>query len=435
MFDNEILSPNEKVKKIRKQILRATQDEIAQGVCKKPNISQIENNKQKLTYFLATGIAENFNRIAKEKNIDIEPITAEYLIKDEDTQANEIFEINILNEIKEINKVHLFEEKLNEAESIIEKYNVLDDKKIQLYQLACNFYFLKHIYTKSDEMCDNGLKLCLNSKNILGEANLYTSKARNYIRKNKYTEALEELDHAERLISNLNDKKLSERICFNKALTYKKLKKYDEAIKYLKILVTKFKIKDGKKFLDIKMLYANCLNDKQKYKEAEKEYISILEPAMKLNDKDFIALTYRNLSELYFNQKNYKDAAISIKESLKHNHGNIHLNHDLYFASKVIKNINEDAEIYLLEALEICEKRDRENYDLIEKIIYELIIIYGDREDEENIDLMLNKIGELNIDERLIYQELSEHYRDIDSEKSKSYNRKSINKSKEIKNF
>ena len=32
----------------------------------------------------------------------------------------------------------------------------------------------------------------------------------------------------------------------------------------------------------------------------------------------------------------------------------------LYFAAKVLQNLNEDVEHYLLQALEICEKKDRE---------------------------------------------------------------------------
>ena len=57
------------------------------------------------------------------------------------------------------------------------------------------------------------------------------------------------------------------------------------------------------------MNHANCLNDYHKFDEAEKEYKETLSIAMKYDDKDFIAQTYRNLSELYFNKKNYKIAS------------------------------------------------------------------------------------------------------------------------------
>jgi tetratricopeptide (TPR) repeat protein len=254
------------------------------------------------------------------------------------------------------------------------------------------------------------------------------NKSRNNTRKSKYTEALEQLDHAEKISRNLNDDELFERIYFNKALTYKKIETYGESIKYLKILRDKFKIKDEKKLIGIKMLLANCFNEQHEFENAEKEYISILEPAMKLNDKDFVAQAYRNLSELYFNQENYKDAAVYIKESLKNNTGNGHLAENLTFAAKVVKNINEDPEIYLLQALDICEKKDKENLNLIENIIYELVLVYKDREDEDNLDIMINKTEELNIEYDLIFPVLVEYYRYTNEEKSKKLNRKQIDK-------
>ena len=71
MFNNEIMMQGEKLKKIRQIMLGATQTEISQGVCTKNMISQIEKNKKKLNFNLATGIAENLNRIAKRKGMDI----------------------------------------------------------------------------------------------------------------------------------------------------------------------------------------------------------------------------------------------------------------------------------------------------------------------------------------------------------------------------
>ena len=90
MFDNEIVPINVKFKRLR-LMLEATQDEIAYNICTKNTISQIENNKQNPTLNLATGTAKNFNEIAKKKGINIELITGNYLIQDENAQANNIF--------------------------------------------------------------------------------------------------------------------------------------------------------------------------------------------------------------------------------------------------------------------------------------------------------------------------------------------------------
>jgi hypothetical protein len=79
-------------------------------------------------------------------------------------------------------------------------------------------------------------------------------------------------------------------------------------------------------------------------------------------------------------------------------------------------------------AIDICEKKDKENLNLIENIIYELVLVYKDREDEDNLDIMINKTEELNIEYDLIFPVLVEYYRYTNEEKSKKLNRKQIDK-------
>lgn len=437
MFDNEIMKQGERLKKYRINMLGATQEEIAEGACTRIMISLIENNKQKLSHNLAYRIADNLNRIAKEKKIDISLITPKELIIGEDEQANYVFKNNILNELQKIEtdciEITFLEKKISEAEKLIEMYNITDDKKIELYELSADFYYYKHSYAKSDEMCDIGLKISINSQNRLKEVNLYIYKARNNIFTENYDSALQKLNYAEKLNNYLGNNELYQMIFYNKALAYKRLGKYDAALKYFKILKEQFQIKNKSMLLRVKMVYANCLNDCNKFDEAEKEYKETLNIAMKYDDKDFIAMTYRNLSELYINKKNYKSAAMYIKESLLYSLNDEYLNEILYFASKVFQNLNEDVEHYLLQALNICEKKDRENLTLILKIIYELVLIYINNDDEKNLMIMLEKAKELNIDYSLIYAEVGEYYRTTNEEKSKYYSRKSIDKIKQIK--
>lgn len=133
MFDNEIMMQGERLKKIRQIILGATQEEISAGVCTRTMICLIENNKQKLSYNLAYRIAENLNRIAKEKGMDLSLLTPKELMIDEDEQANYVFQNNILNELHKIEinsiEINFLEKKIIEAEKLIEKYNITDDKK------------------------------------------------------------------------------------------------------------------------------------------------------------------------------------------------------------------------------------------------------------------------------------------------------------------
>ena len=422
----------ERLKKYRINMLGVTQEEISEGVCTKTMISLIENNKQKLNLKLANAIAENLNRIAKEKGITLSLVTSKELMIEENEQANYVFQNNILNELKDIKVIYLFEQKLQYAEKLIEKYSIADNKKIELYKLSADIYYYKHSYAKSDQMCDIGLKISINSKNRFEEVNFYVYKSRNNIFTENYVKALHQLDYAEKLNNDIGNNELYEMIFYHKALTYKKLGEYDSALKYFKIL-KQFEIKDYKMFLKVKMVYANCLNDYHEFDEAEKEYKETLNIAMKYDDKDFIAMTYRNLSELYCNKKNYKSAATYVKESLLYGLNNEYHNESLYFAAKVLKNLNEDVEQYLLQALEICERKDRENPNLIKDIIYELVLIYMRREDEENITLMVKKAKELNINCYLIYAELIKYYKYRKEEKSNYFNDELIDKLKQIK--
>lgn len=437
MFDNEIMKQGERLKKYRINMLGATQEEIAEGVCTRIMISLIENNKQKLSHNLACKIAKNLNRIAREKKIDISLITPKELIVSEDEQANYVFQNNILNDLQKIEidsiEIDLLERKISEAEELIEKYSITDNKKIELYKLSADFYYYKHSYTKSDQMCDLGLKVSINSQNRFEEVNIYIYKARNNIFTENYDNSLQQLDYAEKLNNDIGNNELYEMIFYHKALVYKRLGEYDTALNYFKILKEQFQIKNKKMLLRVKMVYANCLNDYHKFDEAEKEYKETLNIAMKYDDKDFITMTYRNLSELYINKKNYKSAAMYIKESLLYNPGNDDIGEYLYFAAKIFQNLNEDVEHYLLQALEICERKDRENLKLILKILYELVLIYINKDDEKNLMIMVEKAKELNIDYSLIYAEVGEYYRATNEEKSKYYSRKSIDKIRQIK--
>lgn len=412
-------------------ILGATQDEIAQGVCTTTWLSKIENNKRNPTESLAIGIAENFNKIVKKKGINLSLITPEELMKDEDEQANHIF-INIMKELKEIKEIKAFDEKLLKAEELIEKYNIAANNKIELYKLAADFYYDKHRYSRSDYMCDIGLKISINSKNSFEEISFYTYKSRTNILTRNYIKALQQLDYAEKLNDDIVNDELFIMILYYKALAYKKLGEYDSALECFKVL-RKFEIKDCNMLLKAKINHANCLNDYHKFEDAEKVYKETLSIAMKYNNNDYIAMTYRNLSELYANKKNYKSATMYIKECLSCNPNYEDRGEYLYFASKVLQHSNEDVKYYLLQALEVCEKNDNENVRLIEQVIYELVLIYIQKEDKENVLLIADKAKALNIDYSLIYSEIGAYYRGRNEEKSIYFYKKSREKMKQIK--
>lgn len=409
MFDNEIIPVNEKMKLIRELIL-ATQEDVSEGICTRNNISRIENGKQRLIFSLADSIVKKYITIAKMKKINLN-ITVEDLMMDEDNQANNVLTKNIIKHLHEVESLDLFEKKLIEAEKIIEKYHIVDEIKIKLYKLAANFYYNQNRYNKSNELCNKGLRSCLSSENILEEAHFYVSRSRNSTNENYHEQSLEQLNQAEKINNIISNEDLSERILLNRALTYRNMNKHWEALTCLDNLKDKLKTENKSKLLTVSMLCANCLNDLQEFEKAELEFNEILHLAINLNDKDIIAQAYRNLSEVYYNKKNYKVAAKYIKESLKDHPHNYCFHETLYFAAKVLKNVNEDVEMYLLRSLELCEKKDIENLDLIEAIIYELILIYMKRDNEINLELMIKKTEELSINCNLIYTKIAAHYR------------------------
>jgi tetratricopeptide (TPR) repeat protein len=431
MFDNEIMMQGERLRKYR-TIIGATQEEIAEGVCTTIWLSKIENNKKNPTISIVTGISENLNKIINEKGLSVPLITPEELMKNEDEQATHIFTNSIMKELKEIKEIDMFDQKLLEAEELIEKYSISDNKKIELYKLVADFYYDKHRYSRSDYMCDIGLKISINSQNSFDEISFYIYKSRTNILTRNYIKALQQLDYAEKLNDDIVNDELSIMILYYKALAYKKLGEYDSALECFKVLM-KFEIKDCNMLLKAKMNHANCLNDYHKFEDSEKVYKETLSIATKYDNNDYIAMTYRNLSELYANKKNYKSATMYIKECLSCNPNYEDRGEYLYFASKVLQHSNEDVKYYLLQALEVCEKNDNENVRLIEQVIYELVLIYIQKEDKENVLLIADKAKELNIDYSLIYSEIGEYYRSRNEEKSIYFYKKSREKMKHIK--
>ena len=100
MFDNEIIMQGERLKRIR-EMYHITQKEMSKGICTRNNLSQIENNRQKLSFNLAVELADRFNEIINKKGVEVKSITAEFLMKDINEQANDVF-TSILKNLKEV---------------------------------------------------------------------------------------------------------------------------------------------------------------------------------------------------------------------------------------------------------------------------------------------------------------------------------------------
>ncbi|MCB2300436.1 tetratricopeptide repeat protein [Clostridium tagluense] len=428
MFENEIISTG---KLFNKYIctLEITQKELCEGICSSSNLSQIKSGKQSLTPTLANCFAKKINEIARDKNIKIEEVTEDYLLYDLDYRANTVFNYE-LNKLKEIEDVVAFEKKIKELKNIKENYKIKTINIISAYICASEFYYENYRYSQSEYMCKEGLEYT-SSEYRLQKALFYITKSRIKTELGFPEDAWSDVKYAQKLNNDIKNEKLSIDILYRKAKICKDQGKLYDAIKYLE---EELKLDlNEKKELEVKIMYVNCLIETKEYDKALNRYVPILELAMNNNDKDLIAMSYRNIAEVNCKQGNYKLALKNMEESLNNNPGNGYIIENLYFISTILKKIRLNAEEYLVRALKVADDLDVQNKILIEKIIYELILIYIENQDDNNIDMLMDKLNLLNIDHSLICPVVVEYYRYRNDKKSVEYNTKQLNYIKKIK--
>jgi len=147
----EILSQGEKIKRIRKSF-KIRQQDITGGEITRELISIIENNKTNLTPNVAQIIADNINRICKERGIEFS-VEASYLLEDVSQQSNKIadeyIEFLSTNEnefsqslIEEIDHIEFFCMKYGEAEKNLALYEKIGDiyNKQRSYDKSYTYY-------------------------------------------------------------------------------------------------------------------------------------------------------------------------------------------------------------------------------------------------------------------------------------------------------
>lgn len=132
MEDIAILSPGERLKKLRK-ILRLRQEELAGEKFSKNYISMFENNKRNINAINATYLAEQINELAIKKGKEIE-INSSYFLKNDEDIAKEKCE-SWLNEVNTNLNLSLEQvyKNLSKAIYISTKYSLNDFKAKALY--------------------------------------------------------------------------------------------------------------------------------------------------------------------------------------------------------------------------------------------------------------------------------------------------------------
>lgn len=299
----EILTPAEKLIKIRR-IIGAKQHHIAGNELTRSLVSQIENGKIKLVPNTAQILANNINKIIKEKNIDYEEVTPEYLLEDKYCQIRKVANkyITDLKILKtEEHSPAFFHEKIFEIESFMSNYNVESILKSKVYKLISDIHF-----KKLNEPVESSFKLslsidfALNANQYETVIELMIESLREHDANELHSEQLRILRLALAIYENnhLEDKDTLKRLYYNIAWCYKKLNKFTESIYYLDLLINSFQFKHYQ-ILDLYVLKANCLLEKRNILPAEQLYHDALYIAFDNDNPAVVSRIYNNLAQLY----------------------------------------------------------------------------------------------------------------------------------------
>lgn len=322
----EILTPGEKVRKIRKMI-GATQKEVAGDEITRNLISQIENGKTNLSIATTKIIADNMNSIITKKGIKNLYITTEWLLEDIDTQANNIAD----NYIKELSIIRLenreyvfFQEKVKEIETFIKRWNVCLKRQYKIYEIISEIYFMFNKYDESFFKIEISLDIAIQDKS-------YSECIRLMLELSRRLDSVggTSLEHLRTMHlalnmykeNNLNDESTLKKIYFNTALHHSKLDRYDISIEYLDKLTRECSL-SIRETLDVNLLKANCYEDINRLNEAEKLYLSTLDVALKEYEATVISKIYNSLGTLYRLKKDKIN-------SLKYINYSLHIQNDI----------------------------------------------------------------------------------------------------------
>jgi len=429
----EILSPGQKIRKIRKE-LKINQKEITGGEITRELISMIENDKSTLTSVVAHIITDNINRICKEKNIDFS-LDAEYLLEDINSQTDKIASnyIDFLS-INEDNISKDFYKNIEEIEAFLIKYDV-PKKKMIIYEKIGDIFKEQNEFNKSYIYY---IKAFENHNGLFNDSRLFSILQKLgciciYLEKNK--EALDFNNLA--LMYNYNiPKDLRFKLLHNNTLAYMNLEEYNKALLEIEHVENTFKILTKKNIFDFNLLRAHCLRYKKFYNDALKTNESILS-ILDNDDTENIILITANIIDIYTELKDIKNIKIYIDKLiyLMNNYDEVkecyyspNTYNQLGFSANLINNIELSIECYkksieaaryqrnkrvLLMSLDqlldilIKEKNIEEinsfrnqiiemiSLDIIEldiTPIFKLVIFYNDIGDNESLNSLLQFI-------------------------------------------
>ncbi|WP_026476262.1 helix-turn-helix domain-containing protein [Alkaliphilus transvaalensis] len=316
----EILTPGEKVKKIRKE-LGLNQEDIASDQISKSLISMIEKNKRNLTEKVAVIIANNINKYYKRIGKEIFP---------EELMESEIERVqrDIYNEIeylrgsvdKAIINERLFDAKFNTLMKTVEHWNLIGPK-MELLLIRGEFYHKNYKYKDAIKDLSEALVYYMQEKDYGIVARIYNFIGICYYMLMLVDQALIYYIKAyDTAIENdvSPDIVNTHTIILNLILAYRKIERYDMALHYLNLLkkIDVDYIVSFRHQIKIGILEANTYRDLKNFPKAERMYNKLLQKAGEIENY-YLIVIYDNLSILNLQCGNIERALFYINKAFK----------------------------------------------------------------------------------------------------------------------
>ncbi len=317
-FENEILHPGEKIKKLR-IMLHAAQKELSSKNISRNFISAIENKRALLSVNAAEVIADNLNKIIDDGEYRLPHITSEELLLSEEEQAIRI----VKNGIKELSKhenesIEQFKLKVNDIESIINSYNIPEDIVHDFFKIVIEFFYNNFCYDIAEVYILKKLDLSSIEQNKIEYIESLLTKMKIYIELNKNSSIVHLGEYILEFINKnkIDNETYRKRIYFNIALSCKKLNKSKEGLHYINKLKSEFKLTEGQ-LSDVTLLEGKLYRQIGNYKLAEIKLHESLELSKKMKCNKSIVTAYNSLAHHYSLLKDYGRAKFHVDMAIQ----------------------------------------------------------------------------------------------------------------------
>lgn len=407
----EILSPGDKLRLLRKKY-KLKQEDVSGNQITRNLISEIETNKATLTKSTAEIIFANVNALSKKLKFDVTE-TIDYLMEDELAQANKILD-EYINDLKSVfpYKDRTFPKKLKKVESFLIKWDI-KDKKIQIYELAGDYFSSNNDYYKGVlyyEKAFNLMDKLICTPELLG---LLKKLSKVYAYTNKHNESIECAEFALDHFPNMSNyyKAL---FLYNSSFSLKRLNQHNEAIKSLEAAEAYIDKDNLDKLTDIWNNKGYCFLQRKNYNSAFKIFTKLFNIFNNKSNIDKFMMTITNLIECYIGLNDIENANKYLKITLDNlpDYLNSHSEYAPEVCSElgdIFKNLNnlKEAEVYYLKALKFS--KEEKSFTITEKVLSNLIDIYTtigytEKLDEIEIEVFMLSNIEAKLNNNIVYK-------------------------------